>query len=337
MSGAGQFIRGQLSTPQLPQVDLTGRTILVTGANSGLGLDAARLLVQLNCSTIVLACRTLAKGDQAKETILQSISSETRGRPQPTIIVFELDLCSFPSVVAFSERCKDLPRLDAAILNAGIQRTEFTLVEGYEMTITVNVISTFLLASLLVPIMRNSAKKYNITPNLAIVGSAVHFAANDKEITTPAEGQILNTVSDPKKADMKGRYYLSKLMVMLLVKYLAARLTEAAKKDPANKPLVVVNNVAPGLCKTNFFQNYTPAPTKVLIGILGRSSEHGARTLVHGATAGRETHGQYLSECRVKNYSNFVKSAKGDQAAKRIWQELTALYEKIKPGCTREI
>ncbi|OAP61835.1 hypothetical protein AYL99_04038 [Fonsecaea erecta] len=334
---AGQFIRGQLSTPPLPRVDLSGRTILVTGANSGLGLEAAKLLVQLNCSTVVLACRTLAKGEKAKEIILQSLSSGQHGGSQPILVILEVDLDSFSSVVAFSERCKDLPRLDAAILNAGIDLVEFTLAEGYETTITVNVISTFLLAILLVPIMRKSAKTYNITPTLAVVGSAVHFFVGAKELTAPAEGQILQTLSNPKKADMKARYFLSKLIVMLLVKYLASMLQKAAEKDPTNKPLVVINNVAPGLCKTNLFQSFASPPTKVLLRVVGRSSEHGARTLVHGATAGTESHGQYLSECRVKPYSAFVKSAEGDQTAKRIWQELCAVYEEVKPGCTREL
>ncbi|EXJ75800.1 uncharacterized protein A1O5_00307 [Cladophialophora psammophila CBS 110553] len=262
MSGVGQFIRGQLSTPPKPQVDLTGRTILVTGANSGLGLEAAKLLAQLNCDTIVLACRSLTKGETAKQTILQSISSSSGGRPQATFVVFELDLCSFSSVIAFSERCKDLPRLDAAILNAGVDLQEFTLAEGYETTLTVNVISTFLLATLLIPIMRGSAKKYSITPTLAIVGSAVHFAANDKDLATPAEGQIFKTLSDPKKADMKGRYFLSKLPVMLLVKHLASKLTKSAEQDPNNKALIVVNNVAPGLCKTNLFQTHADTSTQ---------------------------------------------------------------------------
>ncbi|KIW29636.1 uncharacterized protein PV07_05439 [Cladophialophora immunda] len=334
---AGQFIRGQLSTPPIPQVDLTGRTILVTGANSGLGLEAAKLLAQLNCSTIVLACRSLEKGERAKETILQSVSSSSHGRPPPTIDVFQLDMCSFANVVAFSERCKDLTRIDAAILNAGLQLDEFTLAEGYETTITVNVISTFLLATLLVPIMRNHAKNYDITPNITIVGSAVHFWANSKEIMTPVEGQILKTLSNPKKADMKGRYFLSKLIVMLLVKYLASMLTAAAEKDPTNKALVIVNNAAPGLCKTNFFQHQLDTPTKVLLTMIGRTGEHGARTSVYGATAGRETHGQYLSECRVKKYSAFVKSSDGDHTARRIWQELSVLYEEAKPGCTKAL
>lgn len=334
MPGELAFLRGQFSTPPIPKVDLTGRAILVTGANSGLGLDAAKLLVQLNCSTIVLACRSMAKGEKAKEAV-QSVASPNGQRP--TVVVLELEMTSFSSVSAFSERCKDLPRLDAVILNAGVDLSEFTLAEGYETTITVNVISTFLLATLLVPTLRRSAKTYNITPNIAIVGSFVHFQANDKDLTSPAEGQILNTLSDPEKADMKARYYLSKLPVMLLIKYLAATLTKSAQEDPNGKPLVIINNVAPGFCVTNLFRTHMETSTKVMAKVIGRSSEHGARTLVHGATAGKESHGQYLSECRVKKYSPFVKSLEGDRTAARLWQEVSAIYEDIKPGCTKQL
>jgi len=297
-----------------------------------LGLDAAKLLARLNCSTIVLACRTLEKGERAKDAVLQSVPSDGK---RPTVVPFELDLSSFSSVVNFSERCKGLPRLDAAILNAGVDMQEFALSEGYETTITVNVISTFLLAVLLLPTLRLSAKKYKIVPNIAIVGSAVHFWANEKDLTTPAEGQILTALSDPKKADMKARYFLSKLPVMLLVKYLASILITSAQDDPNSKPLVVVNNVAPGFCKTNLLRAHEEFSAKVMTKVMGRESEHGARTLIHGAIAGQETHGQYLSECVVKDYSAFVKSPEGDRTATRLWQEVSAIYEEVKPGCTK--
>ncbi|EXJ93042.1 hypothetical protein A1O3_01598 [Capronia epimyces CBS 606.96] len=338
MGATTQFLLGQLSTPPVPKVDLTGRTILITGANSGLGLDAAKLLVRLNCSTVVLACRNLAKAEKAKQAV-QAIPSANGQKP--TVLTMEVDMASFASIAAFAERCKGLGRLDGVLLNAGVDLREFSLSEGYETTITVNVISTFFLATLLVPILRRSAQVYNITPNLAITGSAVHIWANSKDLTSPANGQILKTLSDPKKTDMSARYFLSKLPVMLLVKYLAAVLTKSAQSDPQGKPLVVINNVAPGLCQTNLFQNYTDTTTKVatsvMLKVIGRPSEHGARTLVHAASAGKETHGQYLSECRVKQYSDFVKSAEGDRTARRLWEELSAIYEGVKPGCTQEL
>jgi len=240
----------------MPEVDLTGRTILVTGANSGLGLEATKLLIQLNCSTIVLACRSVAKGEATKET-LKTVSSGNG--TVPTIIPFELEMTNFNSIVAFADRCKELPRLDAAILNAGIVVFDFNLAEGYESTIAVNVISTFLLATLLVPILRTSAKKYRITPNIAIVGSAVHFWTDPKILTAPKTGEIFHSLSDKNTADMKGRYNLSKLPVMLLIKYLGSVLEKSAREDPDGKPLVTLNNVAPGLCVTSKLLS-SPAP-----------------------------------------------------------------------------
>lgn len=248
-----QFFRGQFSTPPEPNEDLTGRTILITGANSGLGLDAAKLLAQLNCSTIILGCRTFAKGEAATKDILASVSS--RNGKIPTIVTFELELGSYSSVTAFAERCRELPRLDAAILNAGAFPSEFGLSEGFETTITVNVISTFLLATLLIPTLRESARKYSITPTLALTGSAVHFWANPKDLSGPKSGEIFKSLSDPKTADMKARYNLSKLPVMLLVKYLASVLTASAQRDPQGKPLVILTNVAPGFCVTGMLPN----------------------------------------------------------------------------------
>src|SRR2546423_1350281 len=108
MPGEAQFLRGQLfQKPTLPKADLTGQTIIVTGANTGLGLDASKHLVRLNVSYLILACRSLSKGEAAKEQILTSVrKSNTK------IEVWPLDLCSYASVLDFATRCNTLSRLD---------------------------------------------------------------------------------------------------------------------------------------------------------------------------------------------------------------------------------
>lgn len=329
MPGYIQFIRGQFTEPPVPSFDLTGRTYVVTGANSGLGLDAARLLIQLNCSTVVLACRTIAKGEQAKETLS---SEKGKNGQKPTIVVMELDMCSFPSAIAFSERCKDLPRIDAVLLNAGVVQKNFTVIQGYETTLLVNVVSTFFLAVLLTPVLYQSAKKHNITPTIAITGSAVHFWATETDVTQPPDGKIFSTLSADKNTNMSMRYNLSKLHVMLLVKHLSKTFETLAQRDPMGKPLLVINHAAPGLCNTPFFRE-EGALTRQILKFVARSSEHGARTLVYGAAAGKETTGEYLSECQIKPASPFAQSAEGDRQAKRLWKELSGVYEALKPGC----
>jgi retinol dehydrogenase 12 len=327
MPGEAQFLRGQLlQTPMLPKTDFSGQTIIVTGANSGLGLDASKHLARLNVSHLILACRSLSKGEAAKEQILAfARKSNTK------IEVWSLDLCSYNSVLDFATQCNSLDRLDAVIENAGVLYNEYGQAEDNETTITVNVISTFLLALLLLPKLRESATRFNITPRLPIVGSAVHFWATTAELTAPPQGKIFETLNDQKRANMAGRYFLSKLIVMLCVRELAARISDSSTKQ--EMPMVIVSNIAPGWCRTDLFRNEDGgAGQKLALKVIGRSSEEGSRTLVHGAVAGKEAHGQYLSECKVKPASAFVRSKEGGKLQGRIWEELMAKLEVISPG-----
>lgn len=159
-----------------PTSDLTGQTIIVTGSNTGLGLEAARHLSRLNASLIILAVRDTSKGNVAKQSVLKSTK-----RPFSSIEVWELDLQSYDSVRAFVARASKLQRLDAVLENAGIMTKYRRMVAGYESTITTNVISTFLLALMILPKLRETASKYGIQPRLSIVASDVHFIAKFPE------------------------------------------------------------------------------------------------------------------------------------------------------------
>ncbi|TKA49972.1 hypothetical protein B0A49_13699 [Cryomyces minteri] len=123
-----QSLRGQmLQSPAIPSANLLGRTIIVTGANSGLGLDCAKHLVRLNVSRLIIACRDVNKGESAKKTI-----PETQSLPSNTATeVWEIDQNDFESVVSFGHRVStQLDRLDAVIANAGVDMTDFVLAEG---------------------------------------------------------------------------------------------------------------------------------------------------------------------------------------------------------------
>jgi hypothetical protein len=71
--------------------------------------------------------------------------------------------------------------------------------------------------------------------------------------------------------------------------------------------------------------------------IIARSTEVGSRTLVHAATAGGETHGQYLSDCSITLPSPLVLSAEGHVLQKRVWDELSKKLEAIKPGVMKNL
>jgi retinol dehydrogenase-12 len=196
------FLYSQLFvTLPVPDKDFTGQTIIVTGSNTGLGLEAARHFSRLNASLIILAVRNISKGNAAKDSILAST-----GRKSSSVEVWELDMHSYDSVKAFAARASNLPRLDAVLENAGIMTKYFKLVEGYESTITTNVISTFLLALLLLPKLRESSAKFNIQPRLSIVASDLHYIAKFKEGDAK---DIFAALNDEKSVLSMERYFAS--------------------------------------------------------------------------------------------------------------------------------
>ena len=226
--------------------------------------------------------------------------------------------------------------MNGLILNAGIFTTEFGLGEGNERMLTVNVISNMLLAVLMLPKMRETANRVpESQPHISVVSTFLHAIAKTKDLTSPAEGQILATLNDEKKANMADRYNLSKLIVLLCLRELAGKI-----EKESGKPLIVVNNPAPGWCKTDLFRDEYASwtlPQKLALRAIGREAEEGARTLVHGIVAGKESHGQYLSECTVKEPSAFVRSKDGAVAQKKVWAEVAAKLEEIRPGVMKLI
>lgn len=71
--------------------------------------------------------------------------------------------------------------------------------------------------------------------------------------------------------------------------------------------------------------------------LMARTTEVGSRTLVHSAAAGQESHGKYMSECKVKAPSAFVRSKEGEEAGRRVHLELLEILENIQPGVTKNI
>jgi NAD(P)-dependent dehydrogenase (short-subunit alcohol dehydrogenase family) len=275
-----------------PDGDLRGQTIIVTGSNTGLGFEASRHLVHLGVDKLIMGVRNLDKGEIAKKEILAA--SEKRDH-QPSIEVWPLDMDSYDSVKAFASRASSLPRLDCVLANAGVMTAIFSVTEDNEKTITTNVVSTFLLALLLLPKLQQSAEQFGIVPRIVIPNSALHYTAPLKELDI--EGEIFARLNGQKTADMGSRYAVSKLLVIYVVRELADQL-KASKK-----PLVIINTPNPSFCKSQLIRDpgvSTSFGVKVGEKLFARSTEAGSRALVHGIVSGPETNGQYLTNCHVQ-------------------------------------
>ncbi|KAK4690832.1 hypothetical protein P7C71_g6046, partial [Lecanoromycetidae sp. Uapishka_2] len=317
MSFMLNFIYEQLFlTLPHPTTSFSGQTIIVTGANVGLGLEAARHFTRLDAAKVILGVRNLEKGEAAKKDIEESTQR------QGVVEVWKLDLGSYESTKQFAKRAEGLKRLDAVVENAGIATGKYVVTEDNESTITTNVISTFLLGLLILPKLRETGTNFNTTPHLTIVSSEVHSFTTFPEKSSP---EILKTLNDKETANMPDRYNVSKLLEVLYTRELATR----TKQN--NKPEVIINFLNPGLCQSSLARD-APIRVHILKFLLARTTEHGSRTLVHAASAGSESHGQYLSNCQVSNPSPLVRSEEGAKAQKKVWEEISGKLETIEPG-----
>jgi NAD(P)-dependent dehydrogenase (short-subunit alcohol dehydrogenase family) len=173
-----------LNTPKYPTQSFANQTVIVTGANSGLGLEAARHFYRLNCAKLIITARSTEKGEAAKEDIVKSVPHRDDSE---AIEIWTLDLANTKSVLTFAERVKnDLPRVDVLIENAGANNNDWKTFEGFEQTIQVNTLNTLLMALLLLPKLRATKTEFpDSSPHLVIISSEAHQMTKFNEINAP--------------------------------------------------------------------------------------------------------------------------------------------------------
>ncbi|KPM41033.1 hypothetical protein AK830_g5547 [Neonectria ditissima] len=265
------------------------------------------------------------KGKEAMGLILKEAGSSN-----PKIEVWELDLANYESVLSFGARVRSqLPRLDIFIANAGIEAGRFELVEGLERTLTINVVSTFLSCMAVLPKLRETSETYDTTTNLTATGSVYHIFAPDSQLDMAQDSDVFDALSDSKTADMPGRYALSKLVMHQCV----AELAKLVSASPgSSKSQVVVNVVNPGWCKTEVTRNRPVSWVEhMLSALMCWTAEKGGRAMVFAAVAGKDSHGGYISECELKQQSEFMRSERGVAIQRRVWRDLLARIERISP------
>ena len=273
--------------------DFTNQTVIVTGSNTGLGLEAARLLVRLNAAKVILAVRTISKGEAAAKNITASCNV-----PASRVEVWQLDMSNKDSIVAFAKRAAGLNRLDAAILNAGVFNFKRNDVDGTEAHLAVNVIGATLLELLLLPTLQKSAAKTGVRGRLSLVGSDMMYTVQPNDFQT--EAAIFPYINTPGVLPENNYYAYSKWLV-----YQASR--RIAESHPLSKDSNVLINVqTPGACKSDLFREegttLGKAVSWVMFTLFARTTETGARTLVHAVSPElpKEAHGGFLMNVQVQ-------------------------------------
>lgn len=179
--------------------DCAGKTYIVTGANIGLGFETVKHLVRCSASRVILAVRNVKAGEKAKADI------ETATGRSGVMDVWHLDLGSFASVIAFANKAiAELDRLDVLVENAAVALDKWSVSEGMETSVTVNVVSTALLGAMLMPKLAESGRKHGFNPRLVFVGATLGFAVKD-ELEKCNDGKIFSGLNDPKRTHMNDR------------------------------------------------------------------------------------------------------------------------------------
>ena len=292
MSALYRFIYSKWYPPAPPNTSFAGKTVLVTGANTGLGFEAAKHYLNLDAARLIIAVRSLDKGSAAKARLEQAYPNK-----KDVIDVLPLDMNSYKSIKEFVDTISTkYEYLDVALLNAGISnRLYSTSPEGWEETLQVNTLSTALLALLLLPKLRASRRDQG-DAHLVIVSSGLHGGVTGKEISAGSENILASCNDSEARFAAAGggtrQYAISKLLVMFVVKEIAALGTTAG-----GEPVVLVTACCPGACITDLGRQYNRWYEQLAMRLLGpliaRTVEEGSRTLVSAAGLGAESQGGY--------------------------------------------
>ncbi|KAK6081919.1 short-chain dehydrogenase [Seiridium cupressi] len=284
-----------------PTGSYQGKTIVITGSNTGLGKEAARHYLRLGASRLIVAVRNLDKGTEAKQDIEATTKCAADREDFAARINAELD------------------RVDIFIANAGCAKLRYTTTEDNETQITINVVSIFLLVFMVLPKLKETALKFQTRPTLSVTSSGAYKSATFPQ-STAAEGKLFATINDQETAEKhwKEQYPISKLLRIFILR-------SFAEKYPASSFPLAVNCVGPGLCHSGLARENTSLAFTIFKFFLARSAEVGSGTLVHAGSAGIESHGHYLADCAVEEPTELATGNRDVQD--RIWVELV---EKLK-------
>lgn len=241
--------------------DMSGKTCIVTGANSGIGLETAAALVGLG-ATVILACRDETKGADALRNI------EAR-RGSGKSVVMKLDLASMRSIRDFAGEFQHrFNRIDVLVNNAGIMpgKRQVTA-DGFEMIFGVNHLGHYLLTRLLLDSLKRSAPA-----RVVVVASTMHHRGN----------LDFDDLQSEKRFGPMSVYSNSKLANVMFSHALARRLEGSG---------VTSNCLHPGVVRTNIVRKQIAdfprilQPLGVPVMFLMLSPEKGVRTSVYLASS----------------------------------------------------
>ncbi|MBT2582966.1 oxidoreductase [Planococcus sp. ISL-109] len=248
---------------------MTGKTAIITGANSGLGLETAKNFARLG-ARVILAVRDIEKGNAAKQEIVEESS-------QATVEIMQLDLSDLDSVRNFAETIiSRLDSLDLLINNAGVMTPPYAKTkDGFELQFGSNHIGHFALTGLLLPLLIQTENSRVVTlSSLAHRNAAIDF-------------DNLDGSKGYKAMKFYGQSKLANLMF-------ATELDQRLKQHGSSTLSIACH---PGISATNLFKLGNREMPRIFRGLMTRylqPAAMGALPTVYAATDPGITGGEYI-------------------------------------------
>lgn len=269
---------------------LEDNTVLITGANTGIGKETAIDLAKRGAK-VIMACRDMDRGQAAVKEVIEQSGNKN-------VVCMKLDLADSKSIREFAEAInKGEPKLNILINNAGVMVCPYgKTADGFEMQIGVNHFGHFLLTHLLIDLIKRSAPARIVT-----VSSMAHTWGSIK----------LDDINSEKSYDKKAAYSQSKLANVLFTHSLAKILEGTG---------VTTYSLHPGVVQTDLWRHLNGFQQLVMkmVSPFTKNSSQGAQTSIYCAvepSLAKES-GGYYSDCAPASCSA---DGKDDVLAQKFW------------------
>jgi NAD(P)-dependent dehydrogenase (short-subunit alcohol dehydrogenase family) len=307
--------------------DMSGETVVVTGANSGLGFEGTKAFARKG-ATVVMACRSIARGKRAADDVRHEL-------PEADLDVRELDLADLSSVESFANTIdREYDALHVLCNNAGVMaipRQETT--DGFEMQFGVNHLGHFALTGHLLSLLRETGGETRVVTQ----SSGAH-----------QQGDIdFDDINHERDYGKWEAYAQSKLANLLFAFELGRKLDDAGVDD------VVSTACHPGWAATNL-QRRGPEQAgstlrlylmKAANAVLAQDAQTGTLPMLYAATADDITGAEYIGPdgfMSMRGYPHHVeptRKARDPDLAARLWdvsEELTGISYDLQPTATAD-
>ncbi|CAD8045258.1 unnamed protein product [Paramecium primaurelia] len=292
--------------------DMTGKVILITGGNAGIGAEAAKKLGEMGAD-IIIGCRDLYKAQQ----ILDQIKSQSRANQK--LVMLKLDLTDLRDIDTFVQQFKalNIQHIDILINNAGIMAPKEYKIskQGFELQFGTNHIGHFYLTQKLLPFLRNSQN-----PRLVNVSSMAHKSSDGFDLNDLDCKRFSNSSLWSTRYTMKA-YSYSKLCNIL-------HAMEFSKKYG-----IPAYSLHPGVVRTELFNEIYGGWRKIIYFLIypfwwffTKSPEQGAQTTLYLSLEDQENlqPGGYYKDC-----SQATPLFANEQLATQLWDKsIQMLREK---------